>query len=119
MPKSPVGDLAKLAKEAAFYRIEYRDGLKATVAMANGVAAEFGFAFAQEERTGCHLVRAGRKQAPFGHFSHLLRAIDHAFHTGKPAYPVERTLVATGIFDAAMHSIAGGGKRLETPAPSV
>ena len=36
-------------------------------------------------------------------------------HTGQPAYPVERTLLTTGVMDALMHSLAAGGKRIDTP----
>lgn len=120
MPKSPPADLAKLAKEAAFYQIEYRDGLKATVAMANGVAGEFAFATkVKGNREPLATWYQLEEEKPFGHFAHLLRAIDHMFHTGRPAYPVERTLLATGILDAALHSLAQGGKRLETPDGAV
>lgn len=106
----------KLQEGAAFYLIEYRDGLKATVAMANGLAAEFAFAARLKERpdpvaTWLQLQDA----APFGHFAYLLKAIEHTVHTGRAAYPVERTLLTTGVLDAAMHSLAGGPSRVETP----
>ena len=52
---------------------------------------------------------------PFGHFGDLMKAIDQMIHTGQPAYPVERTLLATGVLDAVMHSLADEGKRRETP----
>ena len=35
--------------------------------------------------------------------------------TGEPQYPVERTLLVTGVLDALMHSRAEGHIRLETP----
>jgi len=36
------------------------------------------------------------------------------FMTGKAPYPVERTLLTTGLV-AAMHSLASGQKRIDTP----
>ena len=116
MPGTPAPDLKRLAKSAAFYQLEYRDGLKATVALANGISSQFGFA--ARVRGQCEPIANWfelQEERPFSHFGHLTRAIDHMIHNGQPAYPVERTLLTTGVLDAVMHSLADNGKRRETP----
>jgi hypothetical protein len=47
-------------------------------------------------------------------FKALAHAIQHMIRSGKPPYPVERTLLVSGILDAAMHSRAAG-QALATP----
>ena len=48
-------------------------------------------------------------------FSALAHHIETMFLTGKPPYPVERTLLTTGILASAVDSLSQGQKRLETP----
>lgn len=111
---------ADMAKDAVFYLIEYRDGTKATVAMGTGFTHEFTCGVTirgqAEPFTVVYLAQDG---PPFGHFEHLLRAVEHMFRTGKSAYPVERTLLTTGILDAALHSLADHNRRLDTPQLAV
>lgn len=102
--------------DSAFYLIEYRDGLRATVAMLNGVSDQKAVACrvgGQSEPFACWFRM--EEQKPFGHFEHLLRGIEHMVHTGQPAYPVERTLLTTGILDRVMHSLSQQGTRLLSP----
>ena len=42
-------------------------------------------------------------------------AIDSLVNTGHAPYPVERTLLTTGVLDAALTSRHEKGKRVETP----
>jgi hypothetical protein len=106
----------RMSEDAVFYLIDYRDGTNATVAMDTGFTHEFNCGVSMRgERDPFTVTFLGQNDRPFGHFASLLRAIEHMFHTGKPAYPVERTLLTTGILDVAMHSHAENGRRYETP----
>ena len=116
MPGAPTADMNTLVERGTIYQIEYRDGLRATVVMADGIASQFGFAAAlktqqQPVATWFELEDA----RPFGHFAHLTRAIDSMVHTRQQPWPVERTLLTTGILDALMHSMANNGQLRKTP----
>lgn len=103
-------------KDSAFYLIEYRDGLRATCAMLNGVIGQKAVACrvrGQSKPFSCWFRLEENK--PFGHFEHLLRGIQHMVHTSQPAYPVQRTLLTTGILDRVMHSLHQDGQRLPSP----
>src|SRR5262249_21991403 len=107
--------------DAGLFLIEYRDGLKAAVAMLNGWLHEGdggAFTFA------CQVRGQQRPQAtpfyrqqpdPFAHFAYQLRPIDRRMQTGHPSYPVERPLLTTGILDAVMTSKAEDHRRVPTP----
>src|SRR5437870_6510729 len=45
----------------------------------------------------------------------LMSQVERMFLTGRAPYPVERTLLTTGLVAAAMTSLAAGQKRIETP----
>jgi len=109
------------SKDAAVYLIEYRDGLKASVAMLNGWVHEGdggAFVFAaqikgQDKPAATHFYL--QQPDPFAHFAYLVRAIDSMMQTGHAPYPVERTLLTTGILDAIMTSKAKNNRRVDTP----
>lgn len=114
-------DLTRENPEAGVFLLEYRDGFRAAVAMLSGYVQDGGgegFCFAgqiagRNQPITTHFFLEGRP--PYGHFAHLLRAIDFTMNTGHPAYPIERTLLTTGILDALMRSKHQGGVRIQTP----
>ena len=124
MPAHAVGDYRKLATKAAdagVFLIEYLDGFHAAVAMMNGYAYEGdggAFLFAgqlQGQQKPSATLFYLQQPDPFAHFAYLIRAIDNMIQTGHASYPVERTLLTTGILDAIMTSRAEGGRRVVTP----
>lgn len=109
---NPVRPLA----EDSLFLINYRDGLKATVAMLDSVGECFAFSC---RRRGSETADAAvfdlENVRPFGHFGHLVRAIEHMVVSGRPAYPVERTLLTGGMLSALLQSRAEGGTTISTP----
>jgi hypothetical protein len=115
MPKRGRGTVEKDDAEALVYRVEYRDGFTAAAYLSPRHVHEFGFAGrmkGKSEPVSCwyDLPRPQRD-----HFSFLVRHVAKMMTTGKATYPVERTLLTTGMLAAAMDSKAANGKRAETP----
>jgi len=117
------GDLRALTSktnDAGIFLIEYRDGFKGAVAVLNGwlYEGEGGdFIFAgqlkgQEKPVATQFYL--QQPDPFGHFIYLVKAIDSMMQTGHPPYPVERTLLTTGILDALMVSKSEKNRVVET-----
>jgi hypothetical protein len=106
-------DLERLRKSVIF-RIEYRDGFEAAVCLTGGIV-DYCFAASVRGRAEPVATCAYLPKPQRDHFSFLCNHIEVMFRSGKASYPVERTLLVTGILDALHDSRAGGGKRIETP----
>jgi hypothetical protein len=124
VPSKAKGDYRKATASyagAGVFLVEYLDGLRAAAILLNGFVYEgFSGAFVftcklrgNPKPLGTHFYLENRR--PFGHFAYLVKAIEHMVQTGHPAYPVERTLLTTGILDAVMTSRFEKNKRIETP----
>jgi hypothetical protein len=94
--------------------LTYRDGFKATV-LKVGASNRWNFAckLAGEDRPHACRFHVGPWQNRCL-FMALSNAIQHFFVNRRAPYPVERTLLTTGILDAAMHSRADR-RAVQTP----
>ncbi|HEV3236950.1 MAG TPA: hypothetical protein VGZ25_08170 [Gemmataceae bacterium] len=104
-----------LFKGPTAFVIEYRDGLKATVLTLNGHTDDTTFA-ARTKGEKKPVSTLFYLPAPPGaaFLEALTTHIEKFMHTGKPPYPIERTLLTGGILDYALESRFEKGKRLET-----
>jgi hypothetical protein len=115
------GDLRTLAVEPHVFLLEYQDGLRAAVCMLNGVTSQRAVALevarpAPADESTILAARFGEGGGePFGHFAWLCEKIQDMICTGRAPYPVERTLLTTGVLDRVMESRWRGGVRLATP----
>src|SRR5262249_3270016 len=102
--------------EAHGVLLAYKDGLRGCVLKVGRSSTRWNFA--------CTLQGDPRPRATRFHvgpwqnrnlFKALAHAIQHHFRTGQAPYPVERTLLVSGVLDASMHSRAQPGESLKTP----
>jgi hypothetical protein len=95
------------------FLVEYTDGLRAAAVHFDEVIGNFGAACrGPDQEMSCQTWLQGD---PHGHFIFLNRQIESMLLSGVPPYPIERTLLTTGILDAAMHSRHDSGILRETP----
>ena len=106
--------LRKCVTSRTAFLIEYRDGFRAAIITLNPVNHNWSIAWREEDQTRSTLFWT-QEARPFGHFSFLLQGIEQMIHTGIPTWPVERTLLTTGMLDALLTSKLRGGIRVETP----
>jgi hypothetical protein len=103
-------------KDPVAYRVEYADGLNATMLLMNGLVGDFTFAARVKGRPEPLSALFYLPPNPNVTYSaSLMSKAEETFVTGKAPYPVERTLLTSGILAAAIRSMATDQKRSETP----
>ncbi|MDP2415110.1 hypothetical protein [Daejeonella sp.] len=110
------GSMRDLVKKPAVFIIDYNDGLKAAAFLLTGLLQDFTYAIdiegQQKPFSTLMKLQAGK---PHYHFGCLVKNMEIMFKTGKAPYPVERTMLSSGILDFALESRILGYKILETP----
>jgi hypothetical protein len=109
------GVLPSLVPHPAAYLIEYRDGTRAAMLMLEGAVQDFNFA---AHVRGAGLVSTQFFLSPVPNVTYsacLVSKIEQMFMTARAPYPIERTLLTSGMLEACLTSRLQGNQRLETP----
>lgn len=110
----PEGTMEEHCSNPAIFLVEYRDGFRGAALMLNGYIEDLAYgARINNEIVATEFFLA--PGPPHAHFSYLSLNIEEMFVTGRPTYPVARTLLTTGVLEAALDSRYQGHIRLETP----
>jgi len=104
------------------YFIEHRDGFRTSVFM-TGIR-DFNFAGLRadnDEIIGCQMIlpMPGSSATTADFFNPLTKQVEQMFVTGKTTYPVERTLLTSGMVIAGVDSLHAGEQPISTPAMGI
>ena len=110
------GSPKDLVKEPAVFVLDYNDGLRAAAFLMTGLVEDFTVAVDVEGQSQpVSTLMYLQERRPHHHFGCLVKNIEMMFETGKAPYPVERTMLTSGILDFALESRIQGYKQLDTP----
>ena len=114
----PDGSMKAHCENPSLFLIEYRDKTLGSVLMLNGYVSDLAYAAnvnGKIEACEFFLQGHGGDDGAYAHFSYLALNCEEMFLTKKSQYPVERTLLTSGILEAALTSRHKGQVRLKTP----
>jgi hypothetical protein len=115
VPQKARGKVEDEDEKAIVYLIEYLDGLRAASYMSPRHVSEFAFAGKIKGETQPAACWYDLPKPQRDHFSFLVQEAARMMVSGKASYPVERTLLTTGMLAFLMDSKANGHKHIETP----
>ena len=111
--------MTQWVKDPVMYRYQYNDGLRATMLMMNGLVGDFTFAARVKGRSQPLSTLFYLPPVPNVVYSAALMSnAEQTFLTGKAPYPVERTLLTSGLVEANIQSLHRG-RRVDTPYMNV
>ena len=103
-------EMKVLAADPVAYHYEHLDGLVSTMILLNGLVQDFNFAAWVEGRdeplsTQMYLPMPPVRTTLANFFSPQVNHIERMFLSGQASYPVERTLLTTGLVEAGVESL--------------
>jgi hypothetical protein len=115
-----IDEMKSLMEDPIAYQYRHTDGLISTVMMLNGLIRDFNFAASVDGRdtplsTQMYLPMPPAHTTLANFFSPQVNHVETMFLTGKPTYPLERTLLTTGLVAAGVDSLHQDGEKIQTP----
>ncbi|MCG9129708.1 hypothetical protein JT359_19125 [Candidatus Poribacteria bacterium] len=119
-PFPTLDEMKEIVKDPIAYQYEHKDGLKSTMILMNGLVQDFNFAgYIGPNQdilsTQMYLPMPPARTTLANFFSPLVNNIEKMFLTGKATYPVERTLLTTGLVAAGVDSLSDDEAKIDTP----
>jgi len=110
------GVLPGVEKNPWAYFIEYRDGTKATLLMLSDAVGDFNFAVKVKGHAGIQSTQFFLSPDPNVTYSACLASkIEQMIVSGVAPYPVERTLLVSGMLESCLDSRVKGHVKIDTP----
>lgn len=107
--------IREFVKDPIVYRFQYNDGVQASMFLFNGLVGDFTFAAKLKDQAEPLSTLFYLPPTPNVMYSAaLMSKAEETFSTGKAPYPIERTLLTSGLVEAGVQSLSTG-KRIETP----
>jgi hypothetical protein len=110
------GAIQRIVPSPAAYFIEYADGTKATLLMLNGALGDYNFAArvrSLRDPISCQFLLPPNPYVAYS--ACLMGHVEAMIATGRAPYPVERTLLVSGMLESCLDSRIQGHVRLDTP----
>ena len=114
-PRPKDKPIQQLVKKPVLFVMDYVDGLRVCVFTLNPAVAQWTAAWKYDDGEVVSTQFWLQQDPPYGHFSRQTKGVEQMIVTGKPAWPVERTLMTSGALNALLRSKLQDGKRLATP----
>jgi len=110
------GVLEKIVTDPKAVLVRYRDGLKGTLLMLPGATGDYTAAVRSDKRQEVLSTKFHLPPNPNVVYSACLaHHIEQMIVTGRPNYPIERTLLVSGLLEAAHDSRVDGHRQQQTP----
>lgn len=112
--------MRQLVKDPVAYTYEHSDGLRCTMLLMNGLLRDFNFAARLKGSneifsTQMYLPMPDGRTTLASFFSPLVFHMEQMFLTGRTSYPIERTLLTTGLTASGVESLYRNQSRVDTP----